>query len=88
MPYVMGFPMALLVLFSSFVLPVSQHHLAYANTFSASESAQFLSPVEQIKAEAAKLLPFTKRKYGFLASSAGVNYLSFETEALLFPVKN
>ena len=51
-PYVTGF-LVLQVLFSVLLSPFSQHQIAYAHTFSTSESAQFLSLVEQIKAEAA-----------------------------------
>lgn len=49
MPYGMRFLLALLVLAGSFLLSAS--HLAYAHTFSTSESAQFLSLVDQIRAE-------------------------------------
>jgi hypothetical protein len=38
---------------SSLIFPVAISHLAYAHTFSTSESAKFLSLVDQIKAEAA-----------------------------------
>ncbi len=51
-PYVTGF-LVLQVLLSALLSPFSQHQIAYAHAFSTSESAQFLSLVEQIKAEAA-----------------------------------
>jgi hypothetical protein len=46
---VVVFLLALLVVAGSFLFPAS--HMAYAHTFSISESAQFLSLVEQIRAE-------------------------------------
>jgi len=49
MPYGVRFLLVSLILAGSFILPVS--NLAYAHTFSTSESAQFLSLVDQIRAE-------------------------------------
>jgi hypothetical protein len=49
MPYHMRFLLLLFVLAGSFIFPAS--HLAYAHTFSTSESAEFLSLVDQIRAE-------------------------------------
>lgn len=49
MPYGMRFLLALLVLAGSLIFPLS--YLAYAHTFSTSESAQFLSLADQIRAE-------------------------------------
>jgi len=49
MPYVGGFLLAVLVLAGPFLFPASR--VAHAHTFSTSESAQFLSLVEQIRAE-------------------------------------
>jgi hypothetical protein len=49
MPYVGGFLLAVLVLAVPFLFPASR--VAHAHTFSTSESAQFLSLVEQIRAE-------------------------------------
>ena len=49
MPYVGGFLLAILVLAGPFLFPASR--VAHAHTFSTSESAQFLSLVEQIRAE-------------------------------------
>jgi hypothetical protein len=51
MPYGMRFLLVLFILAGSFMFPAS--HLAYAHTFSSSESAQFLSLVDQIRAETA-----------------------------------
>src|SRR5918995_5063824 len=51
MLYSMRFPLVFLVLAGSFIFPVS--HLVYAHTFSTSESAEFLSLVDQIRAETA-----------------------------------
>src|ERR671910_1005026 len=51
MLYSMRFPLVFLVLAGSFIFPVS--HLVYAHTFSPSESAEFLSLVDQIRAETA-----------------------------------
>lgn len=51
MLYSMRFPLVFLVLASSFLIPVS--HLVYAHTFSTSESAEFLSLTDQIRAETA-----------------------------------
>jgi hypothetical protein len=48
MSYVIGF-LALLTVGGTFLFPA--RYLAYGHTFSTSESAQFLSIVEQIKAE-------------------------------------
>jgi hypothetical protein len=47
----MRFPLVFLVLAGSFIFPVS--HLVYAHTFSTSESAEFLSLTDQIRAETA-----------------------------------
>jgi hypothetical protein len=47
----MKFPLLFLVLAGSFIFPVS--HLVYAHTFSTSESAEFLSLTDQIRAETA-----------------------------------
>jgi hypothetical protein len=49
MPYSTVFLLALLVIASSFLIPVN--YPAYAHTFSTSESAGFLSLVDQIRAE-------------------------------------
>jgi hypothetical protein len=49
--YSMRFPLVFLVLAGSFIFPVSQ--LVYAHTFSTSESAEFLSLTDQIRAESA-----------------------------------
>lgn len=49
MLYSIAFPLVFLVLAGSFMFPVS--HLVYAHTFSTSESAQFLSLTDQIRAE-------------------------------------
>ena len=49
MPLGIRFLLASLVLAGSFIFPAS--HLAYAHTFSTSESARFLSLVDQIRAE-------------------------------------
>src|SRR5215203_1645228 len=49
MPYVGGFLLAVLVLAGPFLFSASR--VAHAHTFSTSESAQFLSLVEQIRAE-------------------------------------
>jgi hypothetical protein len=49
--YSMRFPLVFLVLAGSFIFPVS--HLVYAHTFSTSESAEFLSLTDQIRAETA-----------------------------------
>jgi hypothetical protein len=51
MRYVVVFFLALLALGSSFLFPAT--NLAYAHTFSTSESAEFLSLVDQIRAETA-----------------------------------
>jgi hypothetical protein len=51
MPYGVRFLLALLVLAGSFIFPVD--HVAFAHTFSISESAQFLSLADQIRAETA-----------------------------------
>jgi hypothetical protein len=51
MLYSMKFPLLFLVLAGSFIFPVS--HLVYAHTFSTSESAEFLSLTDQIRAETA-----------------------------------
>src|SRR5918995_7277332 len=51
MLYNMRFPLVFFVLGSSFIFPVS--HLVYAHTFSTSESAEFLSLTDQIRAETA-----------------------------------
>jgi hypothetical protein len=51
MLYNMRFPLLFLILAGSFIFPVS--HLVYAHTFSTSESAEFLSLTDQIRAEAA-----------------------------------
>ena len=51
MLYSMRFPLVFLVLAGSFIFPLS--HLVYAHTFSTSESAEFLSLTDQIRAEAA-----------------------------------
>ena len=51
MLYNMRFPLVFLVLAGSFIFPVSQ--LVYAHTFSISESAEFLSLTDQIRAETA-----------------------------------
>jgi hypothetical protein len=49
MPYGVRFLLVSLILAGSFIFPAS--HLAYAHTFSTSESAHFLSLVDQVKAE-------------------------------------
>ena len=49
MPYSSVFLLALLVIASSFLIPAN--YPAYAHTFSTSESAEFLSLVDQIRAE-------------------------------------
>ena len=49
LPYPAKYLLLLFILAGSFLIPTS--HLAYAHTFSTSESAHFLSLVEQIKAE-------------------------------------
>ena len=51
MPYGLRFLLVSLILAGSFMFPAS--HMAYAHTFSTSESAHFLSLVDQIKAETA-----------------------------------
>ena len=51
MLYSMKFPLLFLVLAGSFIFPLS--HLVYAHTFSTSESAEFLSLTDQIRAETA-----------------------------------
>jgi hypothetical protein len=51
MLYSMRFPLVFLVLAGSFIFPIS--HLVYAHTFSTSESAEFLSLTDQIRAETA-----------------------------------
>jgi hypothetical protein len=51
MPYYMRFVLVMFILAGSLVFSTS--HLAYAHTFSTSESADFLSLVEQIRAETA-----------------------------------
>src|SRR5215207_840152 len=51
MLYSMRFPLVFLVLAGSFIFPVS--HLVYAHTFSTSESAEFLSLTDKIRAETA-----------------------------------
>ena len=51
MLYNMRFPLLFLVLAGSFIFPVS--HLVYAHTFSTSESAEFLSLTDEIRAETA-----------------------------------
>jgi hypothetical protein len=51
MPYYLRYLLVLFILTGSFIFPAS--HLAYAHTFSSSESAEFLSLVDQIKAETA-----------------------------------
>jgi hypothetical protein len=51
MLYSMRFPLVFLVLAGSFIFPVS--HLVYAHTFSTSESAEFLSLTDQVRAETA-----------------------------------
>ena len=51
MPYHLRYLLALFILASSFIFPAS--HLAYAHTFSSNESAEFLSLVDQTKAETA-----------------------------------
>ena len=51
MLYSMKFPLLFLVVAGSFIFPVS--HLVYAHTFSTSESAEFLSLTDQIRAETA-----------------------------------
>ncbi|HEX2472446.1 MAG TPA: hypothetical protein VHJ59_06820, partial [Nitrososphaera sp.] len=51
MPYGIVFFLATLALASSFLFPAN--NLAYAHNFSPSESAEFLSLVEQIRAETA-----------------------------------
>ena len=51
MLYNMRFPLVFLVLAGSFIFPLS--HLVYAHTFSTSESAEFLSLTDQIRAETA-----------------------------------
>ena len=51
MLYSMRFPLVFLVLAGSFIFPLS--HLVYAHTFSTSESAEFLSLTDQIRAETA-----------------------------------
>ena len=51
MLYSMRFPLVFLVLAGSFLIPLS--HLVYAHTFSTSESAEFLSLTDQIRAETA-----------------------------------
>lgn len=49
MPYNMRFLLALFILAGSFIFPTS--HLTYAHEFSTSEGAEFLSLVDQIRAE-------------------------------------
>lgn len=49
MSYGMRFLLMLFILAGSFIFPAS--HLAYAHTFSSSESAEFLSLVDQVRAE-------------------------------------
>ena len=51
MLYSMRFPLVFLVLAGSFIFPIS--HLVYAHTFSTSESAEFLSLTDQVRAETA-----------------------------------
>src|SRR5919106_5038319 len=51
MPYHLRYLLVLFILASSFIFPAS--HLAHAHTFSSSETAKFLSLVDQIKAETA-----------------------------------
>jgi hypothetical protein len=51
MLYSMRFPLVFLVLAGSFIFPLS--HLVYAHTFSTSESVEFLSLTDQIRAETA-----------------------------------
>jgi hypothetical protein len=51
MLYSMRFHLVFLVLAGSFIFPVS--HLVYAHTFSTSESAEFLSLTDQVRAETA-----------------------------------
>ena len=51
MLYSMKIPLLFLVLAGSFIFPLS--HLVYAHTFSTSESAEFLSLTDQIRAETA-----------------------------------
>jgi hypothetical protein len=49
LPYPVKYLLLLFILAGSFLIPTS--HLAYAHTFSTSESARFLSLVDQIRAE-------------------------------------
>jgi heme/copper-type cytochrome/quinol oxidase subunit 3 len=51
MPYPLRYLLVLFILAGSFIFSAS--HLAYAHTFSSSESAEFLSLVDQIRAETA-----------------------------------
>jgi hypothetical protein len=51
MLYSMRFPLVFLVLAGSFIFPIS--HLVYAHTFSTSESAEYLSLTDQVRAETA-----------------------------------
>ncbi|MDQ3851909.1 MAG: hypothetical protein M3299_03640 [Thermoproteota archaeon] len=65
--YSMGFPLVFLVLAGSFMLPISQ--LAYAHTFSTSESAEFLSLTDQIQAEFALVTMNLKNNNATLAQA-------------------
>jgi phage FluMu protein gp41 len=67
MLYSMRFPLVFLVLVGSFIFPLS--HLVYAHTFSTSESAEFLSLTDQIRAETALVTINLKNNNATLAQA-------------------
>jgi hypothetical protein len=67
MLYSMRFPLVFLVLAGSFIFPIS--HLVYAHTFSTSESAEFLSLTDQIRAETALVTINLKNNNATLAQA-------------------
>ena len=67
LPYPAKHLLLLFILAGSFLIPTS--HLAYAHTFSTSESAHFLSLVEQIKAETGLVIMNLENNNATLAES-------------------
>ncbi|MDP8887740.1 MAG: hypothetical protein M3M91_08085, partial [Thermoproteota archaeon] len=67
LPYPAKYLLLLFILAGSFLIPTS--HLAYAHTFSTSESAHFLSLVEQIKAETGLVIMNLENNNATLAES-------------------
>jgi hypothetical protein len=82
--HVVGF-LSLLVIEGSFLLPAGQ--MAYAHNFSISESAQFLSLVEQIRAETALITMNLKNNNATLAYDHAENAASLLSNGTLNEVR-